>query len=456
MSISATSGLVSNIDYQALIEQLVSVQKQPIDALNTEKSFLEKVSSDFDTLNTKVTELKSAAYDLRYETGFDVFSTSVTDETILKATAGAGAGTGSYEIEVTQLAKSHKMASAGVAGTDTVVAGGAGSFKFTVGAGAEQTVSVDATTTLQDLSDAINALDAGVTASILNDGSATDPYRLVLTSTDTGTDNVIAITQNDTTLTDDDLDSLFTTTAHLQDAQDASFTVDTLAITKGSNTVTDVIPGVTLDLLSAAAGTTVTVSVTRDSEEISKKVLALIDKYNSVVSHIRENNRYDTDTKTAGTFFGDAIARTVFDDLRRVMGQEISGLPDTMNRLIHAGITTDTEGKMSLDTEEFTTALSASYDDVVNLFTQQDATDGIAKLIYDLADDITNSVDGRVPSRQSGITDVISNIDNDITKKEAELEIYEIQIRSQFAALETLLASIKSQNRYLQSIIGSQ
>lgn len=443
MAISATSGLVSNIDYQSLITQLVSIRRQSVQQLSKEKSTLESANSAYSSLNTYVLSLKTAADALRTASGFSAYTATSSDTSILSPTASSSATAGTHSIVVSALAKAHKIAANGFASDTSTVAVGAGSFKFTVGSGTEQSVSVDAATTLTGLKDAINTLKAGVTASIVNDGSSPNPYRLILSSDSTGTSNAVTITQNDTSLN-------FATT--LQAAQDASFSVDGLSMTRSSNTVTDAITGVTLGLNSSDATKTVTLTVARDTSAIKSKISDFVSKYNSVVSYIKSNNRYDKTTKSSGAFFGDPVARSIWDDLRRTMTGAVSGLPSTMNRLLHAGITSDTEGVMSVDDSKLSSALSTNFSDVVNLFVEGTTTSGFGKLVYDAADNISDYADGRIKSKQNGLTKNINSLTTDIGKKETELTAYETQLRVQFTALETMLASLQAQGNYLKSL----
>lgn len=444
MSISATSGVVSNIDYQSLITQLVNVRRQSITQLENEKKTLEVKKAAYDKLNTAVTDLMSAADDLKSADSFKVFTTAVSDESILGATAASSssASKGSFSVIVNSIARSHKIAADGVASDTSTVASGPGSFSFQLGGGAVQTISVDAATTLAGLKDAINNLNGGLTAAIVNDGNPTNPCRLVLTSDNTGTANAVTITQNDTSLA-------FSTT--LQAAQDASLTVDGLACTRSSNTITDVIPGVTLDLKSSDPARTVTVSLDRDTAEISKKLGALVEKYNAVIGWITSNNRYDAGTKTAGPFFGEMVARSVWDDLRRVMQTSVTGLPDTMSRLLHVGITTDKDGVMSLDSSKLKSALASNFDGVVKLF-QDGTTKGFGGLVYDAAKNITDFADGRITVKKEGLAKNISFIKADIATKETDISQYEDHLRAQFTALETMLAGLKNQQNYLSRL----
>lgn len=443
--ISATSGVVSNIDYQSLITQLVNIRRQSINQLQTQKKNFETTNNAYSSLNTKVKDLVSAANALRTASSFGSFKTSVTDSSILSATASSSASYGTHSVVVSTLAKSHKIAADGVATDATVIAAGAGSFSFQIGTGAVQTVSVDATTTITGLKDSINALNAGVTASVVNDGSGPNPYRLILSATATGTSNTVNITQNDTTLA-------FSTT--LQAAQNATFTVDSMPFTRETNTASDIIPGVSLDLKAADPAKTVTVTVGRDTEAITEKVKKLVEAYNGVASYIKVNNRYDTETKKASPFFGDTVARSIQDDLRRVFSSSVTGLPDTMNRLTHVGISVDREGVMSLDSSKLSTAITSNFDGVVNLFTRGTTTTGFAELIYNAADDITDYVDGRIKGRQDGLTKNMKRIDEDIRQKEVHLTAYEEQLRSQFTNLETMLAGFNGQSRTITNFFG--
>lgn len=453
MSISASSGLTSNIDYQSMISQLVAIKREPVNALYYQQKTLKTASSAYSTLGSLINELKSAADALREADDFKVFKVSSTDTSIISATADSTASAGIYQIKVNSLAQAHKIAADGVSSDTALIAsGGGGEFKFQIGTGAVQSVTVDGTTTLKDLRDAINDLKAGVTATIVNDGSSPNPYRLILTGDSTGAANNITVYAPNTA---DNMTVLnFGTT--LQGAANASFTVDNnLTISKASNTnITDVISGVTLNLNSADATKTNTVTVSRDTASIQSKIQKLLDKYNSVVTFIKSNNRYDKETKTSGPFFGDAVARSIWDDLRRAMTSTVSGLPDTMNMLQHIGVESDTDGKMSLDTSKFSTAISENFNDIVNLFIQGETTTGFGKLLYDKADNIGNYSDGRIANRQNGISKTIKNVETSIRNQEAAVAVYESQLRGKFTALETLLTSLKGQTSYLASIMG--
>lgn len=449
MGVSATTGITSGIDYAALIDGLMKIERQPITLMENRQSRLESTKSALNTLASKLNELKSAADALKTEAGFKIFNTSVSDTTTFTASADSTASAGTYKIRVEALAQKHSIAYANsdIASSTQVIGTGAGTFKFTVAGGAEQTVNVDAATTLQDLADAINALDAGATASVVNTGSA---YKLILKSDTEGVSSGIAITNDDTTL-NMDVGANVTT---LQSAQDATIKVDGLTVTRASNTITDVIDGVTINLLKTDPGVDKTLTVTRDADKIKEKITALVEKYNSVMTYIKENNKYDSKTKTKGSLYAESIASTVMEKLRSTFQSTISGLPDDMNQFFDVGISIDSKGKLSVDSTKLADAISDNFDDVVNLFIDGATIDGFAPIIYDAVDMFTNSADGLITIRTKGYGNTISNLQKSIDDKEDKLSQYQETLRLRFAALESMVTSLKNQQNYLAGMLG--
>ena len=120
MSITATSGVVSNIDYQSLITQLVNVRKYSINQLESEKSALKSAQTAYSNLSTKIKSLITAADALKSGSAFSIFKTTTSESSYFTATAGSTSAAGSYEVTVNSLAKAHRIAADGVA-TDTIV-----------------------------------------------------------------------------------------------------------------------------------------------------------------------------------------------------------------------------------------------------------------------------------------------------------------------------------------------
>lgn len=220
-----SSGLISGLKTDELITQLMNAERQPIKKLQERQTQYQLKMAAVLELKTKLGSFKSAIEALNSATKFNTKVASVTDtadgDALLSATTTSDASTGSYSIQVLQLAQAHIVAAQGWEDQNTTaIASAGGSFKFKVGsAGAVKSIGVTDSMTLQRLRDAINTADAGVSASIVNDGTGTNPYRLVLTAESTGSDNTIYITQNDTDL---DFDNKQIETAYAHTTNDYS------------------------------------------------------------------------------------------------------------------------------------------------------------------------------------------------------------------------------------------
>ncbi len=205
MAISST-GLASGINYDQLIQQVQDAAQGPVTTLQTRQATYQKEISAVLSVSTKLSTLLAVASSVNNPANFNTNNVSVGTTaggaSLLLATASSAATTGTYAVSVKQLAKASKLAAAGfVDQNSTAVASGDGTFKFKVSnAGAEYSVAVSAGTTLQALRDSINSAGGGVTATIINDGTGSNPYRLILAANDSGGSNSITITNNNTTL----------------------------------------------------------------------------------------------------------------------------------------------------------------------------------------------------------------------------------------------------------------
>jgi flagellar hook-associated protein 2 len=457
-------GLGNGLDFGQVVDQLVKVAHLPVDRLTAKKATLNSKSTDYATLSTKLIVLQSASDKLRLPTSFDRTATSVSDTGALSATGSSTAAPGSYAVRITQLAQSHqitnKSTKAVAATTTDIVSGSSGTFTFRVGSGANQTVSLSATATLDDLKGAINDLGAGVTASIINTGSDTTPAnRLVLTSSSTGASNGITIVADNT-----DLDFLNTSGTGgidtLQAAQDATLIVGNPALNpvtlqRSSNTVSDAISGVTLTLTDTTGTSTAQVNVTRDTSAVKENIKALADAYNEVVKFINERNTYDVTTKQGGNFFNEPTVRGILSQIRTALSSSVAGL-STVRTVGELGFKTERDGTVTVDEAKLDTSLSASYSAVKNLFIKQATSTGIAQLITNAVDALDDAVGGGLTLRKSGLTKQITDLTDEIARKEDSLAQYEERLKRQYAALDGLLAQLKSQMSSIQANSGAQ
>jgi flagellar hook-associated protein 2 len=460
MATISFGGLGNGLDFGQVVDQLVKAARIPVDRLTAQKATLNSKSTDYATLSTKLIALQSAADKVRLPSNFDRSSVSVSDATVLTATGSSSAVQGSYTVRVTQLAQSHqitnKAAKAVTSTTTDIVSGGSGTFTFRVGSGANQTVSLSATATIEDLKTAINDLGAGVTASVINAGSESTPaYRLALTSVSTGASNGVTIVADDT-----DLDFLNGSgtggTDILQAAQDAVIvvgdpTLNPVTFQRSSNTMTDAITGVTLTLNKKTTGSdTVSVNVSRDVTAVQTGIKNLATAYNDVVTFINERNTYDVASKEGGIFFNEPTIRTVLSQVRTALSSVVPGLT-TYASVGDVGFKTERDGTVTIEDAKLSAALSSNYTAVKNLFVTQTGSVGVAQLLNTAVDSLNDIESGALTLRKGGLNDQISDVTDEIARKDDLIAQYEERLRRQYAALDGLLGQLQSQINFLQT-----
>lgn len=461
MAVITGIGPSSGINYDQLITGMLNLERQPIINLQQKQSVYNAKITAYGELSSRLSALKSAADALRTTSNFYVKTASSSNTTVLDATANNSATAGSYLIEPHSVAGKIQLASADrrtstttVASSTTVInsSGTNQTFEYTY-AGTTRTLTVADQTTLAGLRDLINndTGNPGVTASILQVG--TNDYRLVLAGKSTGSSNNITITAN-TTLngaggTYNFTDAAFTAST----AADAKFRVGGVDISRSTNTITDVIPGVTFTL-KAESTTSVTISVTNDTAAIQKNIEAFVNAYNDVVSYVSSNSTYDFNTKTGGPLFAESTARDIVNRLQGIITSRVSGLSADLSALSQIGISTDYKtGTLSIDTATLSSKLSTNISGVAAVFS--DSTSGIAVGVYNYTANVTDSIDGAISIRVKGLNSTVNDISNKITELQDKLSRTEQDLRRQFAALETLLSGITSQGAYLTNLISS-
>ena len=438
MATFSVGGLMSGIDYNSMIQQIMKLEHRPLDLkADRQKVFQTKISS-YGELSSLLSKLKSAADGLKTDSSFYTRKAEAGNKDVLNVSASASAAEGNYSVVVNKLAQAHRIASSGVADGNATVASGAGSFTFSVGSGEAVTVDVNETTTLNDLAAAINSKKgSGVEASVINDGTNS---RLVLKSTSSGKDSEITVTENGT--------NLFSGGQTLQDAQDAEFSIDGLSMTRSSNNIEGAINGVSITLKSVG---TSTVSVTNDSEAIKGKIQSFVDTYNDVVRFVARNVSYDSKTGVSGAFTGESTARDVVNQLKGIFGTQVDGLSESLNSLAHIGVSTQRDGTLKLDATVLADKMSSDLDSVSKIFS---GDDGIAGAIGKYVDGATNSSSGSLTFRTKSLQSIVTRLSDEIERGEANLKKREESLLLQFSKLEGLMTQYSSLGSSLSSMLA--
>lgn len=443
MSISS-AGIGSGIDVNTLITQLV--EAEGVDKSNrldfNEAEYLGDISA-FGSLKSALSIFQGAVRDLQDTADFQLRSALSSNDEVFTATADETADVSQYGIEVVQLAQAHKLiTTSGFAETDTI---GDGTLTFTQGADSFS-LTIDATDTLTDIRDAINAANdnTGVSASIINVDSG---QQLVFTATSSGLDNAITITAVDSDGENSDefgLSRLVNAQLNTPSAaQDGQIKVDGQLISSNNNTFSDVLDGITINAVSVGAGEQLTVA--QDREAITFKIDTFIANYNGLVDTFNTLGSYDAATESAGLLLGDSTLRGISTLIRQEISSSVTGLTGPFSTLAELGITTDEEGKLSLNSETLNAALDSNFDQVGQLFA---ASNGIANTL-DMAIEGYIGSNGIIDSRTAGIQVSVDDIADQREALDRRLVSLESRLLSQFTAMDILVSSLQNQSNFL-------
>jgi flagellar hook-associated protein 2 len=438
------------LDVQSLVSQLMAIERQPIDKLNTKVTSYQSKISSFGTLKGLASGFQTAVQGLK--TSLGGFSATASDTSVFSASAASTAAAGSYSINVTTLAKASKLAAAGQLSDTAPIGAGVSTIRFTVGT-TDTDIAIAAGATLQDIRTAINAANIGVTATIINAGGGT-PYRLALSSNSTGTSNAI---NKITVLTggDADINNLLAYNptenvpapapavpmAQTVAAANADFTINGIQIIKSSNTVTDAIDGVTLTLSKEATPATLTVA--RDTSAIRTAAAGFVDAYNALTSQLKSRSAYGNATTAAPVLAGDGTVRIMLDQLRSIFLTGASG--GTLTTLSQVGFSTQADGTLKLDSSKLTTAMTNDFADVTNLFS---SATGYATRLDTWATSVVQT-GGLIDARTTILNTSITEYNARISKLEVRMTFLQKQYTTTYSRLNSLLASMDNTSAYL-------
>jgi len=421
-------GIGSGLDVNSIVNQLVAIERQPINRLQADKANLNAQVSAFGTLKSALSTFQDALASLKTVSAFQVFTATSGDSTAFTATADSTAAIGSTNIQVTQLAVADKQASVGIADTGTTTLGTAGdTVQFTVN-GNSFTVNGGGLT-LSQLRDAINnATDnVGVTATILSETPTSN--RLVLTSDNTGTANAITTAFTGTLGTDLGLTSV---TA----PKDAQITVDGFTVTRSSNTISDALSGVTLTLLGTNT-TAAPLTISRDTDTVKTNIQSFVDAFNTLKSTM--------DSLDSKELQADSTLRSIQNAIQSVLNTPpASG--SSFSYLSEIGVALQKDGTLAVDSTLLDPALAANFSNVAQLLANDDQG-----FLFRLDNSVTGFTQfgGLIDARNDGLNDRISTVDDRITSAERRLQITEKRLRSQFTALDTLLGQLNGTSSFL-------
>jgi flagellar hook-associated protein 2 len=507
MGLSVSGLSSSGIDVASLVSQLMTVEKAPQDALSTKKTAALTQGTAWASVNTQLTVLQSAVAAMSTPAALNSSTTSTSDSSVLSATASGSASASSISLRVTSLAAAEQSASAGFSATSSLVgtgsflvAGGAsaagfssitsagiagGRHSLTVTAGADTggtatltldgtdysvtvgggpvtiggltldtgaslktgaavdltSITTDSTTTLAGLAAGMAAYGGPAAAAAIDVGSGTNPARLVLSASNSGTANALTISGTG------ELSALASGMSDIRSASDAVISMGSLTITRSSNTVTDLVPGVTLNLLKASPGEDVTLSVGRDPTSTGNKVKAVVDALNGVLDLLASSSAYDTATHTGQPLTGDSRVRLLSQSLSGMGSVFGSGSTVSMSQL---GVSFTRDGRYTFDPAAFASQLTADPTGTATL-----ASNAASSLTPVLSSALgALGTPGWVQTAIDGTNSDAANLQTQIDSWDVRLSDMETRYKAQYSALDVAINSLNSQKTWLTSTLA--
>jgi flagellar hook-associated protein 2 len=448
-SAGAAGGSVINVS--SLVSQLVAATERPQQALIADQT--QQVTTQISALGQlkgALSTFQSSLGALSSPSAFQLETAISGAPTVFTATAGSGAPAGTYNVTVSALATAQQLLSNPVAGSTI----GTGTLQLSLG-GSSFSVTVDSTdNTLQGLAAAINSASGnpGIAATVLQ--GASGAY-LLLSSSQTGAANTIQVTETDA---GNGLTAFTYGTGNTGNytqeaaAQDAAFSISGVNFTSPSNTVSNAMSGVTLNLLgtSPTSGTppapvAATLSIANDNTTIGGNIQSFVTAYNTLQSTLAQLGGYNSSTNTAGPMMGDAGLEGIQSQVQQALYSIVNTGSSTYNTLASIGITTNADGTLSLKNATLQNALSSNFTAVSRLFS---SSSGVAA---SLDTDIKSALGPNGSLTAEGNT--LASQDNSLTQQSNQLQTQmaalQASLTQQYSALNALLSSLQSTSSYL-------
>ena len=467
MATISSPGIGSGMDIAGIVSKLSDLERQPLVQLKKQAGSLQSRLSLYGQVKSQMASLQDAAAKLSSNDAWSQFKVKSSNTAAVTATAGSSAMPVKLDLEVLKLAKGQVSSFATVSvdqslsdGTLEIQQGSWASGVFSPNGGVPTIISIEAgQNTVSTMAAKINSSGGSVQAYVVQDASG---ERLVLRSLSTGKDHGFNVSLTSSGAAPDPAlaqpaATPFTALSFIsptgdQFAQDAQFKVDGIELTSSSNTVTQALPGLSLQLQQVST-TPVQISVENEQESVKKNIQALIDSFNTLNSSLSNAMKYNTDTKTASALQGDSTAVGVQVALRSLFRTEISGWK--FQRVSDAGISLQSDGSMGVDAKKFEIAL-ASPKDLKVLFTGSTGFEslGLAKKVEAFIKTALNT-DGRVAVRSEALQSAITRNTQDQQRVNDRADRAQARLSKVYNSMDSKVGSLNALNTYVSQQLAS-
>ena len=445
-SITATNS-GSGLDVRNLVDQLVAAEGGPVTSrLDKKEITVQEGLTAIGSFKGALLDFQASLAPLRKENAFKSINATSSNEEKFTVTAEDNAVTGSYDIEISQLAQSQKLKSQAFDSEFDAI--GTGSIKIEFGETNPTTNSFDVNSkiptqyididednsSLRGIQQTINQANAGVRASVINDGTG---YRLILNSEKSGIENSLRISVSDDDVNDEDafglsilaynpvavasLEGEPVTGKNLEEAsvaKNAIFSIDGISISSAENVIANSIPGVTLNLNKVTEEGAESFKIEKETAVIKQSIQSFVTSYNELMTTVSTLTGFNAETGQAGPLSGDSAIRGIIDQIRRRLSTSFNGINENLTSLSSIGIDSGRDGSLTLDEFRLDKAIEDHADEITHLFSAAVSTsDPKIRVVSEripATDGVFNITINEIPSSGSFIGRFSNNFPNNI------------------------------------------
>ncbi len=466
-------GIGSGIDWSQYVSAMVAAEQQGIArTLGRRQAKVSAEQAAIGNIKGIMESLKSVVNGFEYAKDFKTKVVSSTSDTSISGTATTTAIDQSFRVTVNQLA-TNEVFQAQFSGVTNSVTATDQPLVITI-RGTPRTLNVPAGTTLSGLADLINQQGWGISATVYDSGAGgATPARLSITDNSTGkadpnqTPGAYNLSFNSS------LTSLatgaFTALIEGVDSQIWINGVSANPIYRDGNTVSDIFPGISLNLKGTVTDASIT--VTSSSAQASQKITGFIEQYNQIVGTLRQAIAYNlNETEQSNPTAGNATLRSVLEQLSSGATGSVNSLPPDIEirSLADIGVTsqfdannTAVNGQLEFDETVFNGKLNANYEDMVLFFegkkkaTGEVIYEGFGQKVSNIIESFLNSKDGSLTTKMKSLGEESERLDKEIQEKLKRLETKETMLKDKFARLEGTLSKLSGQQSSLNSALSA-
>ncbi len=460
-------GAGSGMDVKALATSLVEAERAPRkDVIDKKISKAEGGISGYSAIKFVLDGLKTSLMDIKDQSDFESLNTRNSQSGAINITTSATASAGTHSITVNSLAKAQRNLSSGFVNTSTAVSPSDITLSLSINGGASQPIVVAAAkSTPGGIVSAINSANLGVKAQIINTGEAGTPYRILISGA-TGRDNSFTLSSDSAAVdfavgpTDPAVvgyDAL--KVSAYQAAANGNVVVNGVPIQPSKNQLTEVIPGVTVDLYTPTTGGAASVELVRDTTAVKTKMTALVKAYNDANTMLNTVSDPKSTVETYGaTLAGNSVVNNIRTQMREILFPQVSSGSSQLTSFRDMGLSLDKDGVMTIDNAKLDQVLSTQFDEAVtmltgnseNLSAYSTAPSGaVGSAFKSLTAMLANT--GTIATQSSNLTKRIAEYKDELTKLEDRMTKLMERYNTQFGAMESIVGQSKSLRTSLTS-----